>query len=64
MVEVISPDVILVKEPILTGLENDPEVSDNCAVNTLPELKFILAVKGTGREMPLHRFCGTASVTK
>src|SRR5665213_1294156 len=42
MVAETVPALVPVNVPILTGLAKLPEESDNCAVNTLPELKVWL----------------------
>jgi hypothetical protein len=46
------PAVVCVSVPILVGLEKLPDELESCAVNTFPDVKVPLIVKGTDTEAP------------
>ena len=52
IVAVMLPDVVLVKLPIAVGDAKEPDASDNCAVNTLPDVQVPVIVYGTVIEAP------------
>lgn len=58
----IVPDEVEVTEPILTGAAKLPDASDNCALKTLPALKYVGAVYGMLIVSPAQNSVSTLNV--